>query len=221
MPGNILGVRVSCPRTELATLRPLILDLSKRNPDCPVVVFLDMTPEEGVSTAGRLSSSRFRAVVPLGSQTYDILRDILTDRSVLARDVVDWLHLHSLRLNPNQADLLEKVFAAASLHRDVAGVLGHFRISQSSARFRLRKRGLPAPGRWLHVARALHAALHLQARPGVPVSVVAGELGFADHSALVHLFQRSFGVSVREIRNTLGWEWLLHRWLISSVTQLR
>lgn len=41
----------------------------------------------------------------------------------------------------------------------------------------------------------------------------ARAMGFADHSALVHLLRRAFGVTTGPIRNTLGWEWLSDRWL--------
>jgi hypothetical protein len=53
------------------------------------------------------------------------------------------------------------------------------------------------------------------------VATVARRLRFADHSALAHLLRRSLGVTSQEIRGTLGWEWLLDRWLRSSRTLKR
>jgi AraC-like DNA-binding protein len=186
-----------------------------------VVVLLKMEPDDAVLTATRLAPLRLRAVVSLGPGMQAILRDVLTDPITLARDVVDWLQLRPIRLNPNQAHLLDRIFAAAPHHADLTTLLEHFRIPQSSARFRLRKRGLPSPNRWFQVARAIHAALRLQARPDQGVATIARQLGFADHSALAHLLRRSINVTANEVRGTLGWEWLLDRWLRSGQTLVR
>ena len=145
-----------------------------------------------------------------------VLRDSLTDPSTLAQGVVDWLQLRSIRLNPNQADLIQSIFAAAPRHDDLTSLLDRHGIPQSSARFRLKKRGLPSPTRWFQLARAIHAALRLQARPDQSVASVARQLGFADHSAFAHLLRRSLHVTANQIRGTLGWEWLLEHWLRSN-----
>lgn len=215
VPGSVVGIQVHRPKLDLGVLRALVRDLSQRTPSCPVVVLLQMPAEEGVLVAARLAPLRLRAVVPLGESMSPILREALTDPTTLARNVVEWLRLRSVRLNPHQADLLEKLFAAAPEHTDVTSLLDHFRISQSTARFRLRKRGLASPSRWFQVARALHAALRLQARPDASTAAVAHQFEFADHSALAHLLRRSLGVQAREIRGTWGWEWLLDRWFTS------
>lgn len=214
-PGCLVGVQISRPSVDPAALRALVTDLSKRAA-CPVVLLLQMPPEDGVLVAARLAPMRFRAVAPLGSGMRGTLRDSLTDPSTLAQGVVDWLQLRSIRLNPNQADLIQTIFAAAPRHEDLTTLLDHHRIPQSSARFRLKKRGLPSPTRWFQLARAIHAALLLQARPDQSVASVARQLGFADHSALAHLLRRSLHVTATELRGTLGWEWLLERWLRSN-----
>lgn len=143
------------------------------------------------------------------------LREALTDPAALPQSVVDWLRLRSVRLSPNLADLIERLVAEAPKHPDAGRLLEACRIPQATARWRLRKRGLPAPSRWFQAARALHAALRLQARPEASTMEIARQIGFADHSALIHLFRRSFGMGATEIRCTLGWEWLLDRWFHS------
>ena len=214
-PGSLVGVQISRASVDPGALRALATDLSKRVA-CPVVMLLQMSPEDGVLVAARLAPMRFRAVAPLGPGMQAVLRDSLTDPSTLAQGVVDWLQLRSIRLNPNQADLIQSIFAAAPCHEDLTTLLDHHRIPQSSARFGLKKRRLPSPTRWFVLARAIHAALRLQARPDQSVASVARQLGFADHSALAHLLRRSLDVTANEIRGTLGWEWLLERWLRSN-----
>lgn len=215
-PGSIVGVHISHPLIDAAAVGELVRDLTRRWLGCPVVVFLEMSAEEAILVSARLSAVRARAVVGVGPEMPTILRDALTDPARLGSAVVDWLQLRPIRLNPNQADLLEKVFASAPEHGELTSLLDHYRIPQSSARFRLRKRGLPSPNRWFQVARAVHAALRLQARPEASVAAVAHQLGFVDHSALAHLLRRSLNVTAHQIRGTLGWEWLLDRWLRSN-----
>src|SRR5690606_29076770 len=157
-PGSIVGVHISHPGIDAAAVGEIVRDLTLRWQGCPVVVFLEMSAEEAILVAARLSAAEARAVVGVGPDMPTILRDVLTDPTRLGSAVVDWLQLRQIRLNPNQADLLEKVFASAPEHGELTSLLEHYRIPQSSARFRLRKRGLPSPNRWFQVARAVHAA---------------------------------------------------------------
>ena len=62
-------------------------------------------------------------------------------------------------------------------------------------------------------AEALRAALRLQAHAGASLMVLAVECGYSDHSSLSRQCLRLFGVRPGAIRGTLGWEWLLDRWL--------
>lgn len=220
-PGSIVGVRVSRSQVDVDALRALVRDFAQRSPACPVVVLLQMPAEEEGLAAARLASLRCRAVVRVGPELPAVLRDVLTDPAPLGRDVVDWLRLRPIRLNPNQADLLDRIFTEAPAHSDLTTLLDRHRIPPSTARFRIRKRGLPSPNRWFQAARAIHAALRLQAWPELSIASVARQLRFADHSALAHLLRRSLGVTSHEIRGTLGWEWLLDRWLNSSRTLMR
>jgi AraC-like DNA-binding protein len=211
--GTVVAVEVTRPLTTSDSLHSFVREVSLRCPDCPVVVLLRMRSEEALVASARLAPARFRAVVQVGPQMVSILRDALTDTTSFPRDVVEWLRLRSLRLNANQADLLEKIFAFAPHHHDVTTLLAEAGVPTSTARFRLRKRGLPRPGRWFQVARALHAALRLQAQPDLSTASLAYQLGFSDHSALAHLLRRSLAVTSNQIRGNLGWEWLLCRWL--------
>lgn len=213
VPGTIVGVRLSRPEVEREGLRALIRGLSQRAPSCPVVILLAMPPEAALLIAARLAPLRARAVVPTGESMQSVLREALTDPTTLPDGVVDWLRMRSIRLSPNLAYLLERIFALGPEHADIGSLLESLRMPQATARFRLRKRRLPPPGQWFQLARALHAALLLQAEPERSTASVAARLGFADHSALAHLLRRTCRAQAREVRHTLGWEWLLDRWI--------
>lgn len=218
-PGTLVCLAVDRPAVDVAPLRVLARDWSQRAPACPVIALLQVAPEAELGLANRLAPLGLRAVVSRGPRMRPMLRDALTDPAPVPRDVVEWLRLQGVRMNPNIAELVERIFALAPEHADLFRVLACCGIAQTTARFRMHKKGLPTPGRWFQAARALHAALRLQAEPEVPTTRLAHDMGFADHSALIHLLRRSFGLGSHEIRDTLGWEWLLHRWLTAQCGQ--
>ena len=221
IPGTVVGVQVHRPEVDLGALEAVVRDLAQHIPSCPVVVILQVPPEEGLLVATRLAPLPLRAVVPRGPLMLPILRDALTDSAALPHRVVAWLRLRTVRLNPNLVELLEQLFTDAPEHADLTSLLDAHRVPQATARFRLRKKSLPPPSQWFQLARALHAALRLQAEPDASMTAVAQKLGFADHSALAHLLRRSLGVRASEVRGTLGWEWLLHRWFTSKRVLIR
>lgn len=211
--GAVLAIAVSRPTTDPHAIEAATRELSGRVPWCPVVVLLRMPPEEALEAAARLSPLPIRAMVPETDSMASLLRASLTDPTRMPEEVIAWLRRRAVALNANTAELIEFILALAPAHPSVASLLDRCRIPTTTARFRLHKKRLPGPSRWFHAARALHAALHLQAYPDAPARAAAYRLGLTDHSALVHLLRRTFGVNVREIRCGLGWESLLHRWL--------
>ena len=137
--GTVVALEVNRAPIASGDLRAAVNDLSLRWPDCPVVVLLRMPSDEALTTATRLAPARFRAVVPASPGMASILRDSLTDTAAFPRDVVEWLRFRSIRLNANQADLIESLFAYAPHHDDVSYLLAE----------------VPCPGRWFQVDRRL------------------------------------------------------------------
>jgi AraC-like DNA-binding protein len=190
--------------------------LRSEAPLLPLALRIDTSRVNVLNAAIQIAQMPVRAV--FGGEGYaHALRRQLTRPADLPGDVVDWLSLRGIRFSPAVRHLLHGIFALAPHSPTVAPLLIRIGTSESSARFRLQKKCLPPPGRWLQVARALTAALHLQARPDRALLPLALSLGYADHSALSHLLGRAFGARPSEIRERLGWEWLLDRWLRANV----
>jgi len=79
-----------------------------------------------------------------------------------------------------------------------------------------RPEGGPRPRRqplWVQVGRATRAALSLQSSPHLPLARVADDAGYSDYHAMNRALRRAFGVSSQVIRGTIGWEWLLWRFI--------
>lgn len=214
-PGVIAGIRLDRAERDPERLGTLVRELRQRSPATPVVLFLQLPMEESVFVTAQATRMRVRAIVCAGQPVEHGLRRSLTQTPGLAEDVVEWLGLCGVRLSPLVAHLVEQLFRYAPLHQDLTGLLERIGVAETSARFRMQKKRLPPPSRWFQAARALHAALRIQAEPDTPLLRIAHQLGYSDHSALSQLVHRAFRVRPSAIRGTLGWEWLLARWVPS------
>lgn len=185
-----------------------------RHPAAPLVLQLpgDITPE-AVHLARRAGRLRIRAVVVDGEPIEATLRRILPRPENLADDVIEWLTLRGLRLNGKLAPLIRDIVHLAPRHARICALLKAIHETSDSTRALFARRRLPPPGEWLHAARALHAVLGLQADPELSVSRLAHHFDHADHSALSRQVFRCFGDRPTVLRQWLGWEGLLNRWL--------
>lgn len=212
-PGLVLGVSVEEPLDDYHTLDRTIRELRERSPGTPVVLLLNLGSEESLFVAAHAMRRGVRAVVPSGAPLRESLRRSLTGSTALGEDVVEWLALCGLRLSPLVASLVLQIVTLAPRHPSLTGLLDEVGVPETSARFRMNKKRLPPPSRWYQAARALYAALRIQAEPESCLLRLAHGLGYADHSALSQLVYRSFGVRPGVVRGTLGWEWLMDRWI--------
>ncbi|HEX6039377.1 MAG TPA: hypothetical protein VFZ20_15100, partial [Longimicrobium sp.] len=163
--------------------------------------------------AQRAAHLRVRAVVAVHEPLADTLRPILTHPDDLGDDVLEWLALRGRPLAPAPAAIVRRVMGRADRREPLRELLEAMGESERTARHRMRVDGLPPPSAWHQVARALHAALRIQAQPDAALAPLALALGYADRSGLSWQLTRTFGVTPVAVRGTLGWEWLLDRWL--------
>ncbi|MBW3628001.1 MAG: hypothetical protein KY464_01775 [Gemmatimonadetes bacterium] len=216
IPGLIAGIQLDRPVESYAELDTAILRLRQRSPATPVILLLNLPAEDGLFVAGHAARSGVRAVVWAGQPLREALRKPLTASSTLAEDVIEWLNLYGVRLSPLVSSLILQIVSMAPHHDSLTELLSVVGTPETSARFRMNKKRLPPPSRWYQAARALHAALRIQGEPQTCLMRLAHTLGYADHSALSQLVYRAFGVRPGVVRGTLGWEWLMERWLRSQ-----
>lgn len=213
-PGTVAGIRLPSD-ADWTSLEPAVRQLRSRLPAAAIVLLFPGGAGADLFLSSRAARAGVRAVLHEDGGLHEALRTALTCPDSLADDVVEWLALRRLRLSPTVASLLREIFARASSAPDLTTLLGEVGMAESSARFRLHKRLLPTPSRWFQAARALHSVIRVQADPKTCLLRIAHEFGYADHSALSQLVYRSFQVRPGAVRGTLGWEWLMHRWITS------
>jgi AraC-like DNA-binding protein len=221
VPGSVLALHITARTVDWPACSEAVRGLRRRLPSVPVVLSLGPDISDGLFLAGQAARSSIRAVVAGNAALGDALRKPLTDTASLGPDVVEWLSLFGLRLSPTLNHLICRIFTDAPRFTEVGALLQSIGAAESSTRFRFRKKGLPAPSRWLQAARGLHAALRIQLEPEKSILSHACAMGYADHSALCHQIKRIFGTTPAAVRETLGWEWLLERWVRAEVLEKR
>jgi AraC-like DNA-binding protein len=217
VPGSVLALHITARNVDWPACSEAVRGLRSRLPAVPVVLSLGPDISDGLFLAVQAARSSVRAVVAGNAPLGEALRRPLTDTQSLGPDVVEWLSLFGLRLSPTLNHLICRIFTDAPRFTEVGELLQAMGAAESSTRFRFRKKGLPAPSRWLQAARGLHAALRIQVEPEKSILAHACALGYADHSALCHQMKRMFGTTPASVRETLGWEWLLERWVRAEV----
>jgi AraC-like DNA-binding protein len=217
VPGSVLALHITARNIDWSECSETVRGLRHRLPSVPVVLSLGPDIPDGLFLARQATRASVRAVVSGAAPLGESLRRPLTDTQTLGADVVEWLGLFGIRLTPTLNHLVSHIFSDAPRFREVADLLRDIGAAESSTRFRFRKKGLPAPSRWLQAARGLHAALRIQLEPERSILAHACDLGYADHSALCHQMRRLFGTTPAAVRGTLGWEWLLERWVRNNV----
>lgn len=156
------------------------------------------------------------AVLREGEPIPATLRQRMTHPLGLGADVTEWLSLRGVPLRPRVRTIIRALFNED--HPSLAEALDHAGASQRTTRRLFAGSSLPAPSAWHAVARALHSTLRLQGEPDTPVLRIAYDAGDGDHSSLSRQFVRLFGVRPSDVRPTLGWEWVLERWVGSWAT---
>jgi AraC-like DNA-binding protein len=217
VPGSVLAIHIASRNVDWPSCNEAVRGLRRRLPAVPIVLSLGPDITDGLYVASQASRASIRAVVSGSAPLAEALRRPLTTTATLGPDVVEWLTLFNLRLSPTLNHLVSRIFDDAPRHSEIGGLLQAIGAAESSTRFRFRKKGLPAPSRWLQAARGIHAALRIQMDPGKSILAHACALGYADHSALCHQIKRMFGTTPAAVRETLGWEWLMERWVRAEV----
>src|SRR6266545_2478302 len=141
------------------------------------------------------------------------LRTSLTSSTGVPDEIEQWLPIRLPGLAPAVGQMIGLIVRLAPGFTEVSALLGTLGHAERTVRTWFRRAGVPGPGKWLAAAHAIHAALRLQAEESSPLLTIAVECGYSDHSSLSRQSLRLFGVRPGVIRRTLGWEWLLDRWL--------
>lgn len=214
--GSLLVLDVTAAERPWANLTHVVPALRARMPVLPVVLRASAS-HELVHLAGRATKLHVRAVLSPGDGVESTLRTVLCEPVDLAGDVMEWLALRGVRFGITLVRPVRDIFDQALEHADAGALLRAGGYAPTTVRHALAKKGLPGPGRWFQLARAIRLAVHLQSSTTTSLVHIARQTGFADQTAVCQLIRRSFDLRAGQVRQTLGWEWLMERWLVLQV----
>ena len=130
----------------------------------------------------------------------------------LASDVTDYLSWRGLGIDRETAHIIRRIVDLSAELRSVSAMSRSLYLSRRAIGRRFMSRGLPVPSHWLQMARLLRVAVKLQTTEAT-VASLAIDHGYPDGFSVSNQMERLIGHRPSEIRERLGWEWILEAWL--------
>lgn len=130
----------------------------------------------------------------------------------LAAEVTDYLTWRGLVVDRDTTHLIRRIIEHSADLRSVTALSRSMYLSRRALGRRLMSRGLPVPSHWLQLGRLLRLAIRLQ-NSDASVFSIACEAGYPDGFSVSNQMQRLVGYRPSQVREFLGWEWLLEEWL--------
>jgi AraC-like DNA-binding protein len=213
-PGLVWVIEVAAAGCTGEDLAAWIPRLRAAYPAVPVALWLDEPAAPiSIQMAAAAGALRVRALLMPDNPLEHELRRQLSTPHDLAADLIEWLQLLPLRLPHRVTDIIHGLIREGASYPTLTAFLDDRELSGRTVRARFAACGIPGPGSWFALARLLPALLRIQREPKIPLLTIAIQAGYSDHAALSHKIRRLFGVRAGEVRETIGWEWLLLRFL--------
>jgi AraC-like DNA-binding protein len=219
--GTLLFLDADSVAPDWPALTRTVLDLRTRHLTAPVILRVSTFTPATVRLAHQAARLGVRGVVAADEPLYDALLPLLTAPDNLSGDVLEWLRLRGMRLSPAVSELLCHIVGLAWRYPHLTDLLDTLGEGERTARYRFLRACLQPPRAWHRAARALHWAMRIQAEPHTPLLQLALDAGYSDHSGLCRQLVRTFGYTPGFVRGTLGWEWLLNRWMVHAARRVR
>lgn len=182
----------------------------------PLIIVLP-PPEEIRQTMPLLNQLRrlhARAVLPLGVlDTAKHMRDLLNvPPTPFGATVMQYFVRRGVLHDPGVERTVQRILELAPETRTITQLAKQLYTSRRTLGRQFAGAGLPVPSHWLQFARVLHVALHLQREPHA-IFRVAMRMGYPDGFTLSNQMKRLIGLRPTEVRNYVGWEWIVEAWL--------
>jgi AraC-like DNA-binding protein len=181
---------------------------------------------QAVHILGSAAVRGLRAVLHEAEPLEPTLRPMLTRLPDSLLGVPDWIMdvagapgcgvASRLTESPELFHLVRTLFLRPATVPDVEAAAKLIGRSEDSLRRLLKRCHLPTAAAWIRLAtRLLPDALALQ-EDATSLARTAILRGWSDQSALTRAFTLSFGWTPGQVSRRLGWEWLLHAWLMAQ-----
>ncbi len=210
LPGHAL---VWSPRS--APRSDTVERLVDRAPGLPL--FLILPPpshiHEVVPALSRLHELAPRAVLPEGPLVgMEALRVLLaTHARPLAVEVTEYLLRRGL-IPPASLPAVKQVLELSASTHSITALCRRMYLSRRTLGRHFELEGIPVPSHWLQMGRLLHVAARLQRERATAFRAAVG-VGYPDGFTMSNQMKRLLGVRPTEVRDYLGWEWIVEAWV--------
>jgi AraC-like DNA-binding protein len=130
----------------------------------------------------------------------------------LPADVTDYLRWRGISVDSDTTRLLRRIVELSAEARTITSLSRQLYMSRRALGRRFLSRGLPVPSHWLQLARILRLASRLQ-NTEASIFSIAYESGYPDGFSVSNQMHRLIGYRPSQVREFLGWEWILEAWL--------
>jgi AraC-like DNA-binding protein len=190
--------------------------LRERPPGLPLIVLLPRAQDiaRTLPLLRDVRSLEPRTVLPaayLG--TPDRLREVLASppRS-LADSVMRYLKRRGVLRTEEVGRAVQRIFELAPETASISRLARRLYTSRRTLGRHFAAARVPVPSHWLQFARLLHVSVHLQ-NDSSAIFRLATRAGYPDGFTLSNQMKRLIGFRPSEVRERLGWEWILEAWL--------
>jgi AraC-like DNA-binding protein len=187
-PAGVELVMVLPAPSAIRSVLPLLTDVGRLHP-------------RGILPDGELANAESLRRL-LGTAPNDLVATVVAH---LTRSGV--LREHNIRL------LVGKIFEHAADISSISRLARKLYTSRRTLGRYFESQGLPVPSHWLQFARLLHASVLIQEHQELPIFKVALRLGYPDGFTMSNQMKRMIGCRPSEVRENLGYEWIVEEWL--------
>jgi AraC-like DNA-binding protein len=190
--------------------------LRDRPPGIPLIVLLPPAQHIGrtLPLLREVRTLEPRTVLPsayLG--TPDRLREVLAaPPRLLAETVTRYLRRRGIVRTDDLAGEVQRIFELAPEVASITRLARRMYTSRRTLGRHFAAAGVPVPSHWLQFARLLHVGIRLQNDKSA-IFRIATRAGYPDGFTLSNQMKRMIGFRPSEVRERLGWEWIIEAWL--------
>lgn len=172
----------------------------------PLLNYVGSLNPRGVLPAGRLASP-------------SLLRHLLrTPPRSIAEALTEYLTMRKMLRTDRIREEIRTVFELSTDITTVSALAQQLYVSRRTLGRHFAREGLPVPSHWLQFARLLRACLALQ-NESASVGKIALRLNYPDGFTMSNQMNRLLGIRPTNMREYLGWEWIVELWLRRELQQ--
>jgi AraC-like DNA-binding protein len=185
-------------------------------PGLPLIVLLPPPTEIG-SVVDILPLVRYlapRMVLPHGlvDTPYRLRKVLSTPPRAISSTLTDYMVRRGMLRRRKAVREFQRIVELAPETRSISALSRRMYTSRRTLGRHFIASGMPVPSHCLHFARLFHVALQLQVEE-TAVFRIASRFGYADGFTMSNQMKRLIGYRPSQVRELLGWEWLIEAWL--------